>query len=104
MAFGPVNGFVAFVTAGAWLGRLALGSRDQGEKNVKDRCTPTDPDALGFVSPLPEYFHIKCTGIQVYIASNLHCAPTGAVCSNRGTEQYFKRRNIAKALNTTLPF
>ena len=35
------------------------------------------------------------TGIQVYIGNNLHCAPTGAVCSNQGTET---ARNIAKAL------
>ena len=39
------------------------------------------------------------TGIQVYItlncdANNLHCAPTGAVCSNRGTERYFNRKTV----------
>ena len=42
------------------------------------------------------------TGIQVYItlncdANNLHCAPTGAVCINQGTEQYFNQKEHSKS-------
>ena len=35
-------------------------------------------------------------------ANNLHCAPTDAVCSNQGTEQYFNQKEYRKCYTSFL--
>ena len=49
------------------------------------------------------------TGIQVYITLNcdvsiLHWVPTGAVCINRGTEQYFNWKEHSKSSKCYVSF